>query len=156
MVESTRSEIGATLPDGYRIVTLPGSLEALGLVLSELAQRPPFSAMNLKFAHEAIRYQLRYGCNGAALDEQGRLISYVGWARTVQAQAELWLQGKTHLKVVARDFDAIVCTVVLSKDAALTRTLIRRARRLNSGKRVYFKRTYAVSARPERKNSVIL
>lgn len=150
---------GAATPQdsaGWRIVTLPPALDALGLVLSLLSKHPPFSRSDLKTMHDAVRYQLRYGLNVAAITPSGQIVGYAGWVRTREAQADLWLEDKASLKVMAEGHDAVALTVVVSVDPAVTRALIRQARRLNQGLRVFFKRAYTDETVLERKNSVMV
>lgn len=146
----------ATPQDGadWRIITLPPALDALGLVLSLLSKHPPFSSLDLKTAHDAVRYQLRYALNVAAITPSGKILGYVGWVRTLEARADLWLAGKANLRVMTDGHDAIACTLVVSTNPVVTRALIRQARRLNQGLRVFFKRSYTDEAVLERKNSV--
>jgi hypothetical protein len=50
--------------------------------------------------------------------------------------------------------DAVVLTVVVAADRKILAALIRRARGLSRGRRVYYKRQYADAVRPPRKSTV--
>lgn len=138
-----------------KIIRLANTFEAFGLVLDYLSRTPPFADFELGSFAGVIRAQLSYENHLAAMS--GKLmVGYAGWLHTNAEYAEAWLRGDGILKSLdGRPHDCAALTVFVVSDARATPRLIRGARELNKGVRVYFKRDYDGSTRGPRKASVL-
>ena len=135
---------------------LEASFDALGRILDLLSQADPFGQYPLAQITRVVRDQLRFGANVAVKNQQDVLIGYAGWIHTSKAAGQLWVEDKGSLKVLAPGtHDAVALTIVLSREAAATTALIRAARNLNPGARVYFRRGYDNVLRTPKKISVL-
>jgi hypothetical protein len=139
----------------YRVETLPGSFETLGLVLDLLSRHAPFADASLATMVPTIRRQLKRGRQVAALAPNGDLIAYAGWVPTLQASAELWVEDRGPLKILEKDADAVALTIVVSSAPAVTRELLRRVRNICGDKKWYFKRSYDGQLRNNRKQMLV-
>jgi len=135
---------------------MEASFDSLGRILDLLSQAAPFDQYPLVQIARVVRDQLRFGANVAVKNEQDALIGYAGWIHTSLAAGQLWVEDKGPLKVLAPGaHDAVALTIVLSREASATAALIRGARNLNPGVRVYFKRGYDNVLRMPKKISVL-
>ena len=124
------------------ILQLHGSFEAFGVVFDYLSRTDPFTRFETGHFATIIRQQLKRGHHLVAMEGQ-TIVGYVGWLLTTKDIGDLWQQDLGKLKPVAEEkCDAAALTVVSSSDRAVLLRLIRGARTLNPGKRVYFKRQY--------------
>ena len=128
-------------------------METLGLVLAYLAQHEPFSQFRASSLVEAVQYQLTTR-NHLCLIERERLVGYCGWLPTDQRTGAAWMQGKAKLTpIIEADADAVALTVFACDEARHTLPLIRQARTLNQGKRVFFRRDK--QGRPSKRATVL-
>ncbi len=131
------------------------SYEAVGIVLDYVADTKPFSRFGCAVLVNAIKDQLRTGHNLYAY-RGTKLLGYVGWLLTSEAVGQHWVETETGLRPVADDVaDAGALTIVRADERQVLYTLVRTARNLNPGKRVFFLREYAGSARGAARRSVI-
>jgi len=138
------------------IVGLANTYEAFGMVINFLSVSLPFSHFELGQFAGIIRDQLVQGHNLAAITDANEMVGYVGWLHTSQANAELWSNDMGPLRAVTDGtHDAAALTVVAASEQQATLRLIRGARTLHKGMRVYFKRGYDGQVRPARKASVL-
>ncbi|MEN8832979.1 MAG: hypothetical protein ABF285_11555 [Pacificibacter sp.] len=137
------------------VVCLAASYEAFGMVMDFLAESDVFSSFELGAIAGVVRRQLRDGNNLAGIcDDQ--IVGYAGWLHTNVSTGEEWMENRAILRPLAEaDSDAAALTVVAVSDAKVTIRLMRGARELNKGKRVFFKRGYDGVVRPERKSNVL-
>jgi hemolysin-activating ACP:hemolysin acyltransferase len=128
-------------------VRLANSFEAFGMVLDLLSRQVPFRDFDLAQIAAAVRLQLKNRHHVAAM--RGRvLIGYVGWMPTQRDIGEGWLAGTRALTPVADSAaDALAVTIVVALEPRLALHLIREARKLNVGRRAYFKRGEGEGAR---------
>jgi hypothetical protein len=138
------------------IVGLASTYEAFGLVMDFLARVQPFSDFQVgKFA-AVIQQQLASGHNLAALDANQQMVGYAGWIHTSSVSAEQWMADNGPLQPLdGQTHDAAALTVVAATDSRATPRLMRGARSLNPGVRVYFKRGYDGEVRGPKKVSVL-
>ena len=133
---------------------LHGSFEAFGVVFDYLSRTDPFTRFEAGHFATIIRQQLKRGHHLVAMQEK-TIVGYVGWLLTTKEIGDLWQQELGKLKPVAEEkCDAAALTVVSASDRAVLLRLIRGARTLNPGKRVYFKRQYDDERKGTRKASV--
>ena len=136
------------------IMQLHGSYEAFGVVFDYLSKTEPFTRFGVGHFATIIRQQLKNGHHLVAMDGP-MMVGYIGWLLTTKAIGDLWQQNLGNLKPVADEVcDSAALTVVAARNRALLLRLIRGARTMNPGKRVYFKREYEGEGRPTRKSSV--
>jgi hypothetical protein len=148
---SDRQDSGA-----IRIIQLAGTFEAFGMVVDYLSRTAPFSEFVLGTLAGAIRQQLGAGHHFAAMSGT-ELVGYAGWLLTSDAVAQAWIDSNGPLiRVPPEQATAAALTTVAVTDPAATRRLMRGARELNKGKRVYFKRGSEGRDRPPRKSSVLI
>jgi hypothetical protein len=136
------------------IRTLGPSFEAMGLVLDLMSRHPPFDQYRLARIAAVIRHQLDSGANVAAIDGTGRLVGYAGWAHVLAVSAPLWIEDRGPLQIVDHPTGAVALTIVVSALPASIAPMIRRARQLNPGVQVFFKRSYETDLKLPRKTSV--
>jgi len=144
-----------TLTGDTVIVGLAPSYQAFGMVLDFLAESDPFGMFELSAIAPVIRAQLQAGHNLAALQGE-RMIGYAGWLLTHEKTGTEWIENRAILRPLAADAsDAAALTVFASEDKAVTLRLIRGARELNKGRRVFFKRGYDAQVKTGRKSTVL-
>ena len=143
-----------TNPGRPMIMQLHGSFEAFGVVFDYLSRTDPFTRFQVGHFSSIIRQQLKNGCHLVAMEEQ-IVVGYVGWLLTTKEIGDLWEKNLGKLTPVAEGkSDSAALTVVASRDRSVLLRLIRGARTLNPGKRVYFKREYDSEGKSTRKSSV--
>lgn len=147
---SDRPDSGA-----IRIIQLGGTFEAFGMVVDYLSRTAPFSEFVLGTLADAIRHQLGAGHHFAAMSGT-ELVGYAGWLLTSDAIAQAWAESdRPLLRVPTEQATAAALTTVAVTDPAATRRLLRGAREVNKGKRIYFKRGSEGRGRTPRKTSVL-
>ncbi len=132
---------------------MPASLESFGAAVDFLARRAPFSTNQVGPFIRAVRRQVLRGEHVAAFDGE-KLVAYAGWLPTMRAEAEAWLQDGGDLRPADHGADAVALTIVAADDPGLTLGLMRAAREINPGLKVFFKRSYADGSRAARKSRV--
>ncbi|MFC3205499.1 cytochrome P450 [Aquamicrobium soli] len=134
--------------------TMPASLESFGVAVDFLSRREPFVADQVGPFIRAVRRQILrrehvVGFDGATL------VGYAGWLPTTRAAADAWLENGGELHSADHGADAVALTIVAVDDPRVTLGLMRAARELNPGLRVFFKRSYADATREARKSAVM-
>jgi hemolysin-activating ACP:hemolysin acyltransferase len=137
------------------VVILAATYSAFGMAMDIIAESEVFASFPVGEVAGVIRRQLADGHNlGAVID--GRLVGYIGWLHTTAAMGESWMENRSMLRPLSPEIsDAVALTIFVSQDAGVTRRLIRGARDLNRGRRVFFKRSYESGIRTNRKESVL-
>ncbi|MEP7173343.1 MAG: hypothetical protein ABI705_07635 [Aestuariivirga sp.] len=136
------------------VMQLHGSFEAFGVVFDYLSRTDPFTRFPVGHFCSIVRQQLRMGHHLVAM-EGPIVVGYVGWILTSKEIGEQWQRADGKLMATAENkADAAALTVVASKDRSILIRLIRGARTLNPGRRVYFKREYDDDTKSQRKSSV--
>ena len=137
----------------FQVTQLKGTFESFGALIDFLSRRQPFARFELAGFVRALQHQLTEGNNVAAVAGT-RLVGYCGWLPAMKEAAEAWIDGGPLTSVDRGTADAVVLTVVAGDDRLVLQSLLRRARDLTPGLRVYFKRQYEEAAKPTRKSSV--
>jgi hypothetical protein len=128
--------------NGVEIRKFLPSYESFGLVIGYLTAVEPFSQFRAGTLAKAVRHQLGQGNHVCAYRED-RLIGYCGWLHITVEMGERWLQHQGELTPVPeKDADAAALTVVRVDEPSLMLPIIRETRRLNKGRRVFFRRDY--------------
>lgn len=137
------------------IIVLAPSYEAFGMAIDFLARSDPFGSFEADTLANVVINQLKSGHNLAAIKD-GEMIGYAGWLLTTEELGEEWTEGRAILRPLKNEkANAAALTVFSSGDAGATMRLIRGAREINKGVRVFFKRGYEGQLRDSRKNSVL-
>lgn len=141
--------------DRPEVIGMAPTFEAFGMVMDLLSRSDVFGAFELRNLSGVIRRQLADGHNLAAVRGDD-VLGYAGWLHTTEHEGSEWIENRTLLKArKPEDSDAVALTIFASADPAVTPRLIRGARDLNKGKRVFFKRGYESMIRPDRKSNVL-
>lgn len=138
-----------------KIIGMAPTFEAFGMIIEYLSETDVFRTFDLSAISDVVRRQLADGHNLAAFDGK-QVLGYAGWLHTTEHVGSEWVENRAILKPLpAADSDAVALTVFAVSDKVLTARLIRGARELNKGKRVFFKRGYDGVVRPSRKQAVL-
>ncbi len=132
---------------------MPATLESFGVAVDFLSGFEPFSTTNLGVFARAVRRQILRHEHVVAFDGE-KIVGYAGWLPTTVAAAEAWVKNGADLRPVDGKADAAALTTVAVTDPKVTLGLMRAARELNPGIRVFFKRSYADPERTPRKAAV--
>ena len=133
---------GDTASDSVEIRKFMPSYESFGLVMSYLAAVEPFSQFRVGSLTKAVRYQLGKG-NHVCAYRDDMLIGYCGWLYVTSEMGERWMRHEGELRPVRdEEADAAALTIVRVDEPALLLRIIRETRRLNKGRRVFFRRDY--------------
>lgn len=125
---------------GIEIVQLTATFEAFGLIVDFLARHPPFASFEARALAEAVQAQLRNRHHLIAMRGES-VVGYAGWLLTTRPIGEAWVAGLGPLTPVAAErADAASLTIVVANEPSSIRRMLRGARVLNPGRRVYFKR----------------
>lgn len=120
-----------------------------------LSESSVFSNFEVRTLANVVKRQLSDGNNLAGVCD-GQLVGYAGWLHTTEEVGEEWMENRAVLKPLKEsDANAAALTVVAVTDPKITTRLMRGARELNKGKRVFFKRGYDGVVRPDRKSNVL-
>jgi hypothetical protein len=118
---------------------LPYSPVSLGLLVEFVSRFRPFDDFEFGMMVQSLRYQLDTG-NHIVMGLDDRIVGYLGWIKTTRAVADAWLDQDGPLHAVLHDLDAIAVTVLAVEESGDILPLIRRAKQLNPGYSVYWKR----------------
>ena len=140
---------------GTTIVCLAASFEAFGMVMDFMSVSDVFATFELGTLAGVVRRQLRDGNNLAGISDN-QIVGYAGWLHTNESIGEEWMESRAVLRPLPEsESDAAALTVVAVSDPKVTTRLMRGARELNKGKRIFFKRGYDGVVRPDRKSNVL-
>jgi len=116
------------------------SMETLGLVVSFLVRRAPFSGFAAASLIEALQHQLSSSCH-VCLVENDQLTGYLGWLPITSALGERWKCDEAVLTIAPDgSANAVAITIFATDTPEGARKLIRAARTLKSPCKIYFKR----------------
>lgn len=133
---------------------MPATIEAFGIAVDFLSRIEPFSTNTLGPFIRALRRQILRQEHLVAFDGE-KIVGYAGWLPTTRSSAQAWLASGGDLRPADEGADAVALTIVAVEDQAVTLGLMRAARELNPGLKVFFKRDYADTARASRKSAVL-
>lgn len=134
--------------------TMPASLESFGAAVDFLFRREPFVSDEVGPFIRAVRRQILHR-EYIMCFTGDTLVGYAGWLPTTRAAADAWLENADDLRPADHGADAVALTIVAVDDPKVTLGLMRAARELNPGLRVFFKRSYADTTRGSRKSAVM-
>jgi hemolysin-activating ACP:hemolysin acyltransferase len=130
------------MPSGLRLARPQSAAAALGLAVSHLMTKPAFAALPFGSWSRVLVGQINRGHYQLVVDDTGRVVGFLGWAATSEANAEAWVRGHTDVPEL-RDGDCIVINAWSADDPAANRLVLAAARLAICDKRlVYFKRHY--------------
>jgi len=149
------NENEAVVKEEVKVVVLSQTFEAFGMVMDLLSYSETFRDFTVADLAPVVQRQLKEGFNLGAVSD-GQLIGYAGWLLTDIQTGNDWVENKSFLRPIPTDeADAAALTIFVSEEKNVTRRLIRGARELNKGKRVFFKRGYNESLKHGRKSAVL-
>lgn len=123
------------------ISAFPNTPLSLGLICDFVSGFAPFDRYEFRHMTVTLRYQIEVQSHlVAGLDD--RIVGYLGWIRTTRAIAEGWMINESALNAVADNPDAVAATVLVTEQPKFALPLIRRAKTLNRGFSVYWKRQF--------------
>jgi hypothetical protein len=142
--------------DKPRLVRFPATLEALGAVIHFLALDNTFGSKPLANVVLEVLVQLQNKWNVCAVREK-TLVGYCGWVLTKRELAEMYLKDESGRDPIVspNEADAAILTIVRILEPKLVPPLIRASRKLNPGKRCFFRREYQDHKKPKRGSSVL-
>ena len=123
--------------------------------MSFLSEIPPFSKFELGLLGDVVRTQLQHGQHLAAMKGEV-MVGYAGWLKTSAQEASEWIEGRAILTArFDSEADSAALTIFAVLDSSITQRLIRGARSLNVGMKVFFKRGANWNSPIPRKGSVL-
>ena len=153
MVITPKKRTDAVATEDLQIVQFNATYQGFGMVMDYVARRMPFAGFEAGTLTDALHQQLKSGHNLVAV-RGNKIVGYAGWLLTSKEIAEAWLADRAKLvRKQGEEATAGVLTIVVSDDDAVVPRLIRAVRRLNPGRRAYFKRG-ADRNKPVRKRSL--
>ena len=155
MTDYTTEPPANTSATNVVIIGLSPTFQAFGMVIDFLSDSEPFGTVEVAAIAPVIQTQLLEGHNLAAMEGE-RMVGYAGWLLTTIATGEEWAENRAILRPLKpEESDAAALTIFVSDDKAATLRLIRGARELNKGRRVFFKRGYDGQLKHSRKATVL-
>jgi hypothetical protein len=152
MSDTDETDVTATTEGELRIMQFNATPEGFGMIIDYVGRQNPFASFEAKVLIDALYQQLKHGHHLVAM-RRNRIVGYAGWLLTSSEIAEGWIENRTSLiRKSDAEATAAALTIVASQDRAAITKLMRGARRLNPGKRAYFKRA-ASATKPARKRS---
>ena len=141
-----------------RLLQLPASAESFWAVIEFLSQdKAVFDKAQAGRLVPVVRHQVERRFHACAVRGKA-LVGYCGWVLMTREIGEQWLRGEVESQipfVPPERADAAALTIVRVLEPKLVLPLIRRARELNPGKRVFFRRDYEGSQKPQKKATVL-
>jgi tetratricopeptide (TPR) repeat protein len=132
----------------------PKSLSAsLGLAVEFLSKKPAFAKLQFGEWSQVLYYQVNRGHFFFVVDQDQRVLGFLGWALTDESLAEQWVEGRAGLRNdQCREGDCVIVNAFASETDAANRFIVEAMRKLFANKRtLYFKRHYRDGrARPVR------
>jgi hemolysin-activating ACP:hemolysin acyltransferase len=126
---------------------------ALGLAVSHLMTKPAFAQLKFGDWSRVLVGQINRKHYRFVLNDQDKVVGFLGWALTSRERAEAWVEGRGGFSdAEARDGDCIVFNAWSADSADVNPVLLAAAREAMRGRKMmYFKRLYdAGSTRPVR------
>ena len=126
---------------------LSDSPESLGLATEFIARYPPFVTYEFGPMTRTLLYQLEKQTHlVGTIDE--RIVAYLGWMRTSSEIAEKWINEGGPLRPDRNSNDAVAVTVFAVADPRYSLAMIRKAKMLEAGRSVYWKRYFTTGKEP--------
>lgn len=124
------------------ISAFPNTPLSLGLVCDFVSRFPPFDRFEFRHMTVTLRYQLEAQSH-LVVGRDDQIVGYLGWIRTTRAIAEAWVANDGALTAVTENVEAVAATVLVTENPKYALPLIRRAKTLNLGLSVYWKRQFS-------------
>lgn len=129
---------------------LASSSHALGLVCEFVSRFPPFITYEYGPLVRSILFQLEMQTHLVGSIDN-RIVAYLGWIRTTSEIAEKWLNDDGPLRSQPGSLDAVAVTILVTSDPSYTLPIIRKAKSLESGRSVYWKRYFITGKEPRKR-----
>jgi hemolysin-activating ACP:hemolysin acyltransferase len=140
-------------PAPLRLYRPAAPATALGLAVSHLMSKPAFARQEFGTWSRVLVGQINRNHYHLVLDDRDRVVGFLGWALTSEANAEAWVRGRGGFSdAEASAGDCMVINAWAADDGAVNRLLLRAAREVARHRRlICFKRHYPDgTARPMR------
>jgi hemolysin-activating ACP:hemolysin acyltransferase len=117
---------------------------ALGLSVSHLMTKPAFARQEFGTWSRVLVGQINRGHYHLVLDDRDRIVGFLGWALTSEANAEAWLSGRGSFSDAESNAgDCVVFNAWAADNDAVNRLILRASREVVRDHRlIYFKRHY--------------
>jgi hemolysin-activating ACP:hemolysin acyltransferase len=117
---------------------------ALGLAVDFLSEMPAFAKLQFGEWSQTLSYQVARGHFCYVVDQDRRVRGFLGWALTLEALAERWVEGRVGLRNdECREGDCVIVNAFAAETASARRFIVEAMRKLFASKRtLYFKRHY--------------
>lgn len=127
---------------GLRLFRPQNPATALGLAVSHLMTKAPFSRLPMGPWGRILVGQINRGHYQLVLDHRNQVVGFIGWAITGEAEAEAWLAGRAISDAVGAEGDCIVFNAWAAEDAAVNRFVLGAARVAMHGRRLIYSKRY--------------
>lgn len=127
---------------GLRLFRPQNPATALGLAVSHLMTKTPFSRLPMGPWCRILVGQINRGHYQLVLDRRNRVVGFLGWAITGEAEAEAWLAGRAIPDALGAEGDCIVFNAWAAEDAAVNRFILDAARVAMRGRRLIYSKRY--------------
>ncbi len=126
---------------------LSDSPNSLGLAAEFVARYPPFVTYEFGPMVRTLLFQLERQTHlVGTIDE--KIVAYLGWMRTSPEIAERWINEDGKLRPDPRSDDAVAVTVFAVADPKHSLAMIRKAKTIEAGRSVYWKRYFTTGKEP--------
>lgn len=138
------STLQARIDQELRVLQPANPAVALGLAVSHLMTKPAFAKLQFGDWSRILVGQINRKHFCFAVDADGQVQGFMGWALASREHAEAWAEGRRGLSFEdSRDGDCVVVNAFAANSNKVTRFLIEQARRVFGNKdALYFKRHY--------------
>jgi hemolysin-activating ACP:hemolysin acyltransferase len=138
--------VSAALGDDITLVAWkPQSPAAsVGLAVEFLRNMPAFARLQFGEWSQVLISQVSRGHFLFVVDQNRRVVGFLGWALTHPHLAEQWIAGRTGLSnEECREGDCVIISAVAAETSHANRFILKIGRKIFAGKRtIYYKRHY--------------
>lgn len=154
MQRELKFDVSSVLPQKstLKLVRLADRNAAVGAAARLMMGLPSFQQQNFAQVLRALDAQAERGHQLFALEQDGKLAGYIGYALANEDLAEAWLKGSSLLSTQCCVGDCIIFNYLIAADTLSMRFLWNACRKLSLDKKAgYYKRAYPDgSVRPVR------
>ena len=128
----------------FRLVRPDQPALALGMAVNHLMTKPAFAKLKFGDWSKVLVGQINRRHFASAVDAEGQIQGFVGWALTTAERAEAWLEGRALSYEESLAGDCVVFNAWSASTTGAQRFLVEEARKLVRDKQtMYFRRAYA-------------
>jgi Flp pilus assembly protein TadD len=140
----TSTTTAARIPSVLSAWRPKDSAASLGLAVEFLGKKPAFAKLQFGEWSQVLFYQVARGHFFFVVDQDRRVLGFLGWALTPETLAEQWVEGRAGLRnEQCREGDCVIVNAFAAETSAANRFIVDTMRKLFANKRtLYFKRHY--------------